>query len=43
MRHDSPVTTTAVLWDGTAVIPSGEIRPGIRTPNILGIKVQYYK
>ena len=30
----SPVTTTAVKWDGSILIPSGEISPGIRTPNI---------
>ena len=26
-----PVTTTAVGWDGGIVIPSGEVRPGVRT------------
>jgi SSS family solute:Na+ symporter len=30
----SHVTTTAVKWDGSFVIPTGEIRPGIRTPKI---------
>ncbi|NQT52162.1 galactose oxidase, partial [bacterium] len=29
-----PVTTTTALWDGKIVIPSGEVRPGIRTPNV---------
>lgn len=28
------VTTTAVLWMGTIVLPSGEIKPGTRTPAI---------
>ena len=26
-----PVTTTAVQWDGRIVVPSGEVRPGVRT------------
>ena len=30
----SHVTTTAVQWDGSIIIPSGESSPGIRTPNI---------
>ncbi len=29
------VTTTAVKWDGSIIIPSGEIRPRTRTPDIL--------
>lgn len=29
------VTTTATLWDGNLVLSNGEIRPGIRTPNIM--------
>jgi N-acetylneuraminate epimerase len=41
--HESPVTTSAFVWNGTVVIPSGEVRPGIRTPNTLGIKVKYKK
>ena len=28
------VTTTAVAWRGSWVIPSGEIRPGVRTPAV---------
>lgn len=36
---DSPVTTTAFLWNGAVVIPSGEIRPGIRTPKVLGFDI----
>lgn len=27
-----PVTTTVVGWDGWFVVPSGETRPGVRTP-----------
>jgi len=26
-----PVTTTAVRWDGGIVVPTGEVRPGVRT------------
>jgi len=33
------VTTTAVRWDDDIVIPSGEVRPGIRTPEILEIDI----
>lgn len=31
----SPVTTTAIKWKDYIIIPSGEIRAGIRTANIL--------
>ncbi len=31
------LTTTAVEWKGDVVIPSGEIRPGVRTPAVLAI------
>lgn len=30
-----PVTTTAVEWNGNIFIPSGEIKPGRRTPDIV--------
>lgn len=30
-----PVTTTAVAWGETVVLPCGEIRPGVRTPKVL--------
>ncbi len=29
------VTTNTVLWKGGVVVPSGEIKPGVRTPKIL--------
>lgn len=32
---DSPVTTTAVLYGNTVIIPSGEIKAGVRTNQIL--------
>ena len=30
-----PVTTAAIRWDDDIVIPSGEIRAGVRTPQVL--------
>lgn len=33
------VTTNAVRWNEFFVIPSGEIRPGVRTPDILKVEV----
>ncbi len=35
-----PATTTAVLWDGDIIIPSGEIKAGIRTPQILRASIE---
>ncbi|MBO9596061.1 MAG: galactose oxidase [Niabella sp.] len=32
-----PVTTTAVVWGDHWVIPGGEIKPGIRTPEVLTV------
>lgn len=32
---DTPVTTTAIKWDDKVIIPGGEIRAGVRTPQIL--------
>ena len=32
---DVPVTTTAVKWNNDVLIPSGEIKAGVRTPEIL--------
>lgn len=34
-----PVTTTAIKWDDAIFIPSGEIKPGRRTPEILMGKI----
>lgn len=33
------VTTSAVMWGDNVFIPSGEIRPGVRTPHILKISI----
>lgn len=30
-----PVTTTAVAWHGHTIIPSGEVKPGMRTTQVL--------
>ncbi len=32
---DTPVTTTAVRWGNDVIIPSGEVRAGVRSPAIL--------
>lgn len=40
IHGDSPATTVAFCWKGWVMIPSGEIRPGIRTPNVLAIKIE---
>jgi len=39
MPAESQVTTTAFWWNDQVVIPSGEIRPGVRTPLIRGVKI----
>lgn len=39
ISYDSPVTTTAVKWNGEVIIPGGEIRAGVRTPQILSAKI----
>ena len=31
----SPVTTATVPWRGGFVLPSGEVRPGVRTPRVM--------
>jgi N-acetylneuraminate epimerase len=36
----APVTTTAVKWKKDFLIPSGEIKAGVRSPNILQVKVK---
>lgn len=30
-----PVTTGATVWKGGIILPSGEVRPGVRTPQVL--------
>jgi len=36
---DTPVTTTAVQWHKCILVPSGEIKAGVRTPQILKTKL----
>jgi SSS family solute:Na+ symporter len=36
--RSSHVTTIPVLWDGMIVIPSGEVRPRVRSPVIWGVR-----
>lgn len=36
---ETPVTTTAVKWGKEIFIPCGEIKAGVRTPNILSVKI----
>ncbi len=35
----APVTTIAFKWKSTFYIPSGEIKAGVRSPNILSVKI----
>lgn len=37
--YDVPVTTSAIVWGDQVCIVSGEIRAGVRTPNILSVKI----
>eukprot|EP00095_Tigriopus_kingsejongensis_P002071 maker-scaffold5675_size4424-snap-gene-0.3 protein:Tk02071 transcript:maker-scaffold5675_size4424-snap-gene-0.3-mRNA-1 annotation:"sss sodium solute transporter superfamily protein" len=31
----APVTTPVVFWEGKMILPTGEIKPGVRTPQVL--------
>lgn len=37
---ESHVTTTIVPWNGKYVIPSGEVRPGVRSPKVWQIEIE---
>jgi N-acetylneuraminate epimerase len=37
--YDTPVTTTAIKWGYSFVIPSGEIKAGIRSSTIISVKM----
>jgi cyclically-permuted mutarotase family protein len=39
LTMEGPVTTTAFLWNGVIMIPSGEIKAGVRTPVIISGKL----
>ena len=34
----APVTTTLTTWNGSIIIPGGEVRPAVRTPKVLIVK-----
>jgi cyclically-permuted mutarotase family protein len=40
LPFEAPVTTTAILWNNEVVIPNGEIRAGVRTPEIWMGRIQ---
>lgn len=35
LPKESPVVTNGILWDEKVILPSGEIRPGVRSPKVL--------
>lgn len=37
--QEPQVTTSAFLWNGDLVVPSGEVQPGVRTPSINRFRV----
>lgn len=39
----TPVTTHAFFWDGFVMIPGGEVRAGVRTPNIFSLELKSKK
>ena len=43
MPYETPVTTTAIVWDDLIILPTGEIRAGVRTPVILRGKLMSSK
>lgn len=43
ISFETPVTTTAVKWGNNVFIPSGEIKAGVRTPQILMGKLSLSK
>ena len=43
LPFSTPATTTAVMWNGDFFLPSGEIKAGVRTPQILMGKLNISK
>lgn len=41
LPFETPVTTSAVKWGNEVILPSGEIRAGVRTPRILAGKLKH--
>lgn len=38
--YATPVTTTAVQWKECFILPSGEVKAGIRSQHVLAVKVR---
>jgi N-acetylneuraminic acid mutarotase len=36
----APVTTAMTIWNNELVFPGGEVRPAVRTPNVLTVRVK---
>ncbi len=43
LPFETPVTTTAINGKYSIIIPSGEIKAGVRSPGILTLKIRYKK
>lgn len=39
----APVTTPVVFWDDKVIIPTGEIKPGVRSPQVLIVEMEERK
>jgi N-acetylneuraminate epimerase len=42
LPYDAPATTTAVSWGKDIILPSGEIRAGVRSPYLLAAELKQY-
>lgn len=40
LPFSTPVTTHAFVWDGFVILPGGEVRAGVRTPNIFSAELK---
>ena len=40
LPNEAAVTTTLTRWQGMIVVPSGEIRPGVRTPRVQALMIE---
>ena len=40
LPYETPVTTTAVKWNECFILPSGEVKAGVRSPHILVAKIK---
>ncbi|WP_289024431.1 sodium/solute symporter [uncultured Salegentibacter sp.] len=39
LPQQAPVVTNALMWDDQVILPSGEIKPGVRSPKVLTAKI----